>query len=56
MKFKALEGKNVEIEVGQNKYMRHAIETHYIQLGESYVDFIKKLPKNNIILCIIPPK
>ena len=42
MEFKALEGKNVEIQVGDNKYLRHAIETHYIQLGESYVDIIKK--------------
>lgn len=42
MEFKALDGKNVEIQVGQNKYKRHAIQTHYIQLGESYVDLIKK--------------
>ncbi len=42
MEFKALEGKNVEIEVGENKYIRHAIQTHYVQLGESYVDLIKK--------------
>ncbi|MBO5477957.1 MAG: F420-0--gamma-glutamyl ligase [Clostridia bacterium] len=42
MEFKALEGKNVEIQVGDNKYKRHAIQTHYIQLGESYVDVIKK--------------
>lgn len=42
MEFKALEGKNVEIQVGDNKYIRHAIETHYVQLGESYVDLIKK--------------
>lgn len=41
MEFKALEGKNVEIQVGDNKYKRHAIQTHYIQLGESYVDIIK---------------
>ena len=42
MEFKALEGKNVEIQVGNNKYMRHAIQTHYVQLGESYIDLIKK--------------
>ena len=42
MEFKALEGKNVEIQVGENKYIRHAIQTHYVQLGESYVDLIKK--------------
>ncbi len=42
MEFKALEGKNVEIKVGDNTYLRHAIETHYVQLGESYVELIKK--------------
>ena len=42
MEFKALEGKKVEIKVGDNTYLRHAIETHYVQLGESYVDLIKK--------------
>ena len=42
MEFKALEGKNVEIQVGENKYIRHAIQTHYVQLGESYIDLIKK--------------
>ena len=42
MEFKALEGKNVEITVGDNKYIRHAIQTHYVQLGESYVELIKK--------------
>ena len=42
MEFKALEGKKVEIKVGDNTYLRHAIETHYVQLVESYVDLIKK--------------
>ena len=42
MEFKALEGKNVEIKVGENTYIRHAIQTHYVQLGESYVELIKK--------------
>ena len=31
MEFKALEGKKVEIKVGDNTYLRHAIETHYVQ-------------------------
>lgn len=42
MEFKALEGKNVEIKVRDNTFMRHAIETHYIQLGESYIDIVKQ--------------
>lgn len=42
MEFKALEGKNVEIDVNGEKYLRHAVATHYIQLGESYIDVIEK--------------
>lgn len=42
MEFKALEGKNVEIDVNGEKYLRHAVKTHYIQLGESYIDVIEK--------------
>ena len=45
MEFKALEGKNVEIEVNGEKYLRHAIQTHYIQLGESYIDIVEKYVK-----------
>lgn len=45
MEFKALEGKNVEIEVNEEKYLRHAIQTHYIQLGESYIDIVEKYVK-----------
>ncbi len=42
MEFKALDGKSVEIDVNGKKYLRHAVQTHYIQLGESYIDIIKK--------------
>lgn len=45
MEFKALEGKNVEIEVNGEKYLRHAIKTHYVQLGESYIDIVEKYVK-----------
>lgn len=45
MEFRALKGKNVEIEVNDKKYLRHAIETHYIQLGESYIDIMIKYVK-----------
>lgn len=45
MEFKALDGKNVEIEVNGEKYLRHAIKTHYIQLGESYIDILEKYVK-----------
>ncbi len=45
MEFKANEGKSVEISVNDEKYLRHAIETHYIQIGESYIDIIEKYVK-----------
>ena len=40
--FKANEGKQVEIKVGDRTFARHAIPTHFVQVGESYMDFIKK--------------
>ncbi len=45
MEFKALDGKNVEIDVNGVKYLRHAVHTHYIELGESYIDIIEKYVK-----------
>ena len=49
MEFKANEGKNVEIEVNGEKYLRHAIETHYVKIGESYIDIMEKYVKGDII-------
>lgn len=46
MEFKANPGKNVEIEVDSEVYLRHAIETHYVQIGENYVDIIEKYVKD----------
>ena len=45
MEFRAGSGRNVIIEVNNEKYLRHAIETHYIQIGESYIDIIEKYVK-----------
>ena len=42
MEFKALDGKEVIIDVDGKKYKRNAIQTHYITLGESYIDIIDK--------------
>ena len=42
MEFYANEGKNVEIEVNGQIYMRHAIKTRFIKLGESYIDVYKE--------------
>lgn len=45
MEFKANEGKKVEREVDGVKYLRHAIETHYVKIGESYIDIMEKYVK-----------
>ena len=42
MEFVANPGKNVEIEVNGVTYMRHAIKTHFVKEGESYIDIFKK--------------
>lgn len=41
MKFKCNE-KNVEIKVNKKVFKRHAIETHFVKVGESYIDIINK--------------
>ncbi len=40
--FKANEGKNVDIEVNGVTYMRHAIKTHFVKQGESYIDVFRQ--------------
>lgn len=45
MEFYANEGKNVIIEAGGKRYARHAIETHFVQVGESYLDLMEKYVK-----------
>lgn len=40
--FKANEGKQVNIQVGDRTFARHAIATHFVQVGESYMDLIQK--------------
>ena len=45
MEFYANEGKNVEIEVGGTRYARHAIATHFVEVGESYIDLIERYVK-----------
>lgn len=42
MDFYANEGKNVVIEAGGRRYARHAVATHFVQVGESYVELIRK--------------
>ncbi len=45
MDFYANEGKAVTIEAGGKTYARHAVETHFVQVGESYIDLIEKYVK-----------
>ena len=40
--FKANEGKQVNIQVGERTFARHAISTHFVQVGESYMDLVKQ--------------
>lgn len=42
MELKANENKDVVIEVDGQKYNRYAIKTHYVKIGENYIDIIKK--------------
>lgn len=42
MEFQANENKDVEITVNGKIYMRHAIHTHFVQIGESYLEILKK--------------
>lgn len=43
--FVANEGKRVEIEVGERTFARHAVSTHFVQVGESYLELIQKYIK-----------
>ena len=45
MEFHANEGKSVTIEVDGKLYARHAIQTHFVQVGESYIDLVEKYVK-----------
>jgi len=46
MEFRANENKNVEILSGSDTYSRHAITTHYVQIGEDYIKIIEKYVKD----------
>jgi len=45
MEFHANEGKSVTIQVNGKTYARHAIQTHFVQVGESYVDLVERYVK-----------
>lgn len=35
---RANENKKLEIQVGEEIYLRYAIPTHYVQVGENYIE------------------
>lgn len=45
MELKANENKKLKIEVGGENFNRYAIKTHYVQIGENYIDIIEKYVK-----------
>ena len=48
MEFRANEGKSVTIEVGGKAYARHAIQTHFVQVGESYIDLVEQIGRAHV--------
>lgn len=42
MEFQANEGKSVTIDANGKTYARHAIQTHFVQVGESYIDLMEQ--------------
>ncbi len=42
MDFYANEGKKVEIDVGSRTFARHAIKTHFVGLGEDYIELVRQ--------------
>lgn len=39
---KANENKRLEIEAEEDTYLRYAIQTHYVQIGEDYLELVEK--------------
>ena len=42
MEFVSNEGKNIEIDVDGEIYLRHSIKTRFIKQGENYIDIFKE--------------
>ena len=42
MELKANEGKNLEMQVGEDIYYRYAIKTRFVKQGDSYIDLFKE--------------
>ena len=46
MEFVANEGKNVEIVVGNDTYLRHAIKTKFVKSNDNYIEIMKEYVQN----------
>lgn len=46
MEFNVNNSKNLEIVVNDITYLRHAIKTHYVKVGDNYMDIIEKYVKD----------
>ena len=45
MEFTANAKKNVAIETSTGTYLRHAIETHFVGIGEDYIELVERYVK-----------
>ena len=45
MDFVANGSKNVEIETSTGIYLRHAIQTHFVEIGEDYIELVNRYVK-----------
>ena len=45
MELETNENKKLEIEVEGEKFNRYAVKTHFVQIGENYIDIIEKYVK-----------
>ena len=42
MELKANEGKDLEMKIGDDTYLRYAIKTRFVKQGDSYIDLFKE--------------
>ena len=48
MDFVANGSKHVEIETSTGVYLRHAIQTHFVEIGEDYIELVNRYVKPQI--------
>lgn len=46
MEFVSNQGKKIEIQVGEEIYLRHAIQTRFIRVGDNYIEVMKEYLSN----------